>query len=82
MLPWFIEASPTGKHAMSQAITVPLLDLKVQYAALRAELEPVMQKVFESAYYIGGPDIAELEKEIAAYSKARHAIACANGSDA
>jgi dTDP-4-amino-4,6-dideoxygalactose transaminase len=67
---------------MSQAITVPLLDLKVQYAALRAELEPVMQKVFESAYYIGGPDIAELEKEIAAYSKARHGIACANGSDA
>jgi len=67
---------------MTTPINVPLLDLKLQYAALRKELEPAITQVMESAYYIMNPDIAGFEKEVAAYCRSKHAIGCANGSDA
>lgn len=63
-------------------VTVPLLDLKAQYATLRAEIEPVVTSVLESAAYIMGPDCAALEKEISEYCKTKFAAGCANGSDA
>lgn len=67
---------------MSHAITVPLLDLKAQYATLRDEIEPVIRKVVEDQYFINGPEVQALEQETAAYLGARHAIGCASGSDA
>ena len=68
--------------ATAREVTVPLLDLKAQYATIRAEIEPAVLAVMESQYFIGGPKIDELEKEVAAYCQAKHAIGCANGSDA
>jgi dTDP-4-amino-4,6-dideoxygalactose transaminase len=68
--------------ATATAINVPLLDLKAQYATIRAEIEPVVKEVIESQYFIGGPKIAELEAATAKYCEAKHAIGCANGSDA
>lgn len=67
---------------MSKPVNVPLLDLKIQYAALRKEIEPAVLAAMEQASYIMGPDVASLEKEVAAYLKCKHAIGCANGSDA
>jgi len=63
-------------------VAVPLLDLKAQYASIRAEVEPVVLDVMASQYFIGGPKIDELEREVAAYCHARHSVGCANGSDA
>lgn len=68
--------------AAPTAVTVPLLDLKAQYATIRSEIEPVVREVIESQYFIGGPKVEALEADIAAYVKAKHAIGCANGSDA
>jgi len=68
--------------ATAAAVNVPLLDLKAQYATIRSEIEPVVKDVIESQYFIGGPKIAELEAETAKYCHAKHAIGCANGSDA
>lgn len=68
--------------ATAAAVNVPLLDLKAQYATIRAEIEPVIKEVIESQYFIGGPKIAELEAATAKYCQAKHAIGCANGSDA
>lgn len=81
-------AAPTASHAGSSsspaatAVNVPLLDLKAQYATIRAEIEPVVREVIESQYFIGGPKVEQLEREIAVYCRADHAIGCANGSDA
>ncbi len=63
-------------------VAVPLLDLKAQYATIRAEIEPVVREVIETQYFIGGPKIDALEREIAAYCSASFAVGCANGSDA
>jgi dTDP-4-amino-4,6-dideoxygalactose transaminase len=68
--------------ATATDINVPLLDLKAQYATIRAEVEPVVREVMESQYFIGGPKVEELEKLTAQYCRAKHAIGCANGSDA
>ena len=79
-------ARPRIIHGMTTAtateVNVPLLDLKAQYATIRKEVEPVVLEVCESQYFIGGPKIDQLEKEVAAYCHAKHAVGCANGSDA
>jgi dTDP-4-amino-4,6-dideoxygalactose transaminase len=61
---------------------VPLLDLQAQYAPLREELNEAVRRVMDSQQFIMGPDVAALESEIARYTGARHAVACASGSDA
>lgn len=67
---------------MTRKIQAPLFDLKTQYAELKAEIEPAMREVIESQHFILGPQVDELEKEIADYCQARYAIGCASGSDA
>jgi dTDP-4-amino-4,6-dideoxygalactose transaminase len=61
---------------------VPLLDLKAQYAPLREQIRKVMDEVCDSQVFILGPQVDAFEKEVAAYTGARHAIACASGTDA
>jgi dTDP-4-amino-4,6-dideoxygalactose transaminase len=75
-------AAVPASVATATEIAVPLLDLKAQYATIRAEVEPVVRDVIESQYFIGGPKIDQLERDIAAYCGAAHAVGCANGSDA
>lgn len=74
------EAAPPIAAAAS--IKVPLLDLAAQYAHLRDELHAATLRVLDSQQYILGAEAARLEEEIARYTKTRHAIACASGSDA
>jgi len=62
--------------------SVPLLDLKLQYETLREEIEPMLREVCDSQYFVLGPKVAELEKEIADYVGTARAVGCASGSDA
>src|SRR5947209_2574922 len=61
---------------------VPLLDLQAQYETLRDELREAVLRVMDSQQFILGPDVNALEEEIESYTGAKHAIACASGSDA
>ena len=61
---------------------VPLLDLKLQYATLQAELEAAVLKVMRETRYILGPEVSELEAALVKYTGAKHAVACSSGSDA
>lgn len=63
-------------------MTVPLLDLKAQYASIKAEIAEALEEVLESQWFIMGPKIVELEKAIAAYCRTEFAVGCASGSDA
>jgi len=62
--------------------SVPLLDLKAQYATIREKVEPVMKEVFDSQYFILGPRVIELEEKIAEYSQCKHGIGVSSGTDA
>lgn len=61
---------------------IPLLDLKAQYLGLKDELDAVWFDVMGNAGFIGGPKVKALEEQIAAYCGTKHAVACANGTDA
>ena len=61
---------------------VPLLDVKRQYQPLREKLLAAVTAVCDGGRYIFGPECEQLERAVAAYTGARHAIACASGSDA
>lgn len=68
--------------ASSTTVTVPLLDLKAQYDTIRDEIEPVVREVIESQWFIGGPNLEQLERTIAEYCSSTHSVGCASGSDA
>ena len=61
---------------------VPLLDLKAQYATIKDEILPAMEAVMESQYFINGPEVKELEKQVAQYSDCVAAVGVSSGTDA
>jgi dTDP-4-amino-4,6-dideoxygalactose transaminase len=61
---------------------VPLLDLKAQFSGIRDEIVKVALDVFESQYFILGPQVESLEKDIATYCSATYAVGVSSGSDA
>src|SRR5262245_34327607 len=66
----------------TRRMEVPLLDLKGQYAPLRAEILPVIEKICASQMFILGPHVKELEEAVARYCRVEHAIGLSSGTDA
>src|SRR5215813_2721974 len=60
----------------------PFLDLKAQYETIRDQVLAAMEAVMESQHFILGPEVDRLEQEIASFTGANFAVACASGSDA
>lgn len=58
------------------------IDLKEQYRRLKHDIDAGIQRVLDHGQYILGPEVAELEERLAAYTGARHCITVANGTDA
>lgn len=61
---------------------VPLLDLKKQYHSIKEEILTVAEQIFESQYFILGPRVEALEKDIAGYCSSKHALGVSSGTDA
>ena len=57
-------------------------DLQRQYEAMRAEMDEALLQAARSGAYIMGPQVAELEQQLAEYVGVKHCITCANGTDA
>ncbi len=66
----------------AKQMKVPLLDLKEQNDALRPAIEEALGRILDTNAFILGGEVAELERELAAYCGVEHAIGCASGSDA
>ena len=58
------------------------IDLKSQYQRLKSEIDAGIHRVLDHGKYILGPEVAELEEKLAAYTGAKHCITVANGTDA
>lgn len=72
----------TQPVAAPQAVTVPLLDLKAQYATIREEIRAAVDGVLESQQCILGPAVTECEAKLAPYCGCPHAVTVSSGSDA
>ena len=57
-------------------------DLKSQYAALKPAIDAGIQRVLDHGQYILGPEVAELEAALAAFTGSRHCIGVASGTEA
>ncbi|MBF4307134.1 DegT/DnrJ/EryC1/StrS family aminotransferase, partial [Vibrio anguillarum] len=58
------------------------IDLGAQQARIKEKIDVGIQKVLAHGQYILGPEVAELEQKLIAYTGAKHCITVANGTDA
>lgn len=63
-------------------MTIQFIDLAAQYQHLKTKIDARIKTVLEHGNYIMGPEVQELESELAKYVGVKHAITCANGTDA
>jgi dTDP-4-amino-4,6-dideoxygalactose transaminase len=82
------QGKESAAPAASPASAVPakpafdFLDLRAQFASIREEVMAAVTRVFESQYFILGPEVKLLEEEVAAKLGAKFAVGCASGTDA
>lgn len=62
--------------------TVPLLDLKAQFADIRAEVMPIIEQVCASQQFILGEHVRALEEEVARYTGSAFGVGVSSGTDA
>lgn len=58
------------------------IDLKAQYRALKSQINDNIQTVLDEGHFISGPQVKELEQQLAEFVGRKHCISCANGTDA
>lgn len=58
------------------------IDLKAQYADLKTSINERIQRVLDHGQFIMGPEVREMEQKLEAYTKAKHCIAVASGTEA
>lgn len=63
-------------------MNVPLLDLVAQHQGIKDAVLPAVMSVIERQGFIMGPEVGQLEVQVARLSAAKHGIACASGTDA
>jgi len=61
---------------------VPVLDLKAEYAELRDEILPALERVCESSAFVLGPEVEAFEREFADFCGVKHCVALSTGTAA
>lgn len=74
--------SEIGNTGHARVTSVPLLDLRAQYATIRDDVRAAIDRVCDAQEFILGKHVADLEEAIAAFAGARHAIGVSSGTDA
>lgn len=63
-------------------MSIPFIDLKSQYAALKPEIQRRINAVLDHGQYIMGPEVRELEERLQTYTGSKHCITVASGTEA
>src|SRR5512132_2244108 len=66
----------------SVARPIPFIDLTAQLSAIRDRIDAAIARVLAHGPYVMGPEVVELERLLAQFCGARHAVSCASGTDA
>src|SRR5215469_1870115 len=69
-----------NQHLRPQAI--PFIDVGAQRRRLGKAIDEAVSRVLTHCQFLGGPEITQLEAELAAFSGARHVVSCSSGTDA
>jgi dTDP-4-amino-4,6-dideoxygalactose transaminase len=65
-----------------EAIMIPFVDLKAQYASIKNEVNAAIQSVLDSCQFTLGSEVAAFEQEFAAYSQSKQGIGVNTGTSA
>ena len=71
-----------ARTAGADAGPIRFFDLETPKKMLRADIETRWQKILDHGAFIGGPEVGELEAQLAGWAGAKHALAVASGTDA
>ncbi len=71
-----------NRHARVGEPPIPFIDVAAQRRRLGGAIDAAVARVLAHCQFILGPEVRELEAELAAFSGARHAVSCASGTDA
>lgn len=63
-------------------MSIPFIDLKTQYTALKPQIQARINTVLEHGQYILGPEVQELEEKLATYTGSQYSITVASGTEA
>src|ERR1700709_1449639 len=77
--------SQSVQGAMNQHLRpdpVPFIDIGAQRRRLGQSIDDAVGRVLAHCQFINGPEVAQLEAELAAFNSARHQATCASGTDA
>jgi len=69
-----------NQHLRPQPI--PFIDVGAQRARLGKSIDEAVSRVLAHCQFLGGPEITELEAQLAAFSGAKHVVSCSSGTDA
>ena len=61
---------------------VPLLDLKAEFAELRDEILPALERVCQNSSFVQGPEVEAFEREFADFCGTKHCVAVSTGTAA
>lgn len=67
---------------MAQTPPIAFIDLKAQQDRIRPALDKALKKVLDHGRYIMGPEVGELETQLADFCSVKHAVSCSSGTDA
>jgi dTDP-4-amino-4,6-dideoxygalactose transaminase len=67
---------------VAQTMNIPFVDLRAQYASIKAEVNAAIAAVLDESAYIGGRFVKDFEEAFARYCQVRHCVGVANGTDA
>jgi dTDP-4-amino-4,6-dideoxygalactose transaminase len=68
-----------NRHAIE---SIPFIDISAQRARLGKVIDQAVKRVLDHAQFINGPEVAELEAQLARYTGAKHVVSCSSGTDA
>lgn len=63
-------------------MTVPFVDLKMQYQSIRSDIKTALDGVLENTAFILGSEVRQLEEEFATYCQTKYAVAVNSGTSA
>src|SRR6201746_2910342 len=69
-----------NRHMLAEP--VPFIDIGAQRRRLGPSIDDAVGRVLAHCQFINGPEVAQLEAELAAFSGAKHVVTCASGTDA
>ena len=63
-------------------MTIPFIDLATQQKRIKPQIDAAIAKVLAHGAYVMGPEVRQFEADLAAFAGAKHAVSCANGTEA